>query len=175
MGMDRKIEKSGWTKHRRWIGIAVVALPSTNLWLLGKRQGRTPWRRPQAPIRQLQEAGVVVAVGGDNVQDPWFPAGDFDPVALLSFCLPACHLVPWQRQGLAPFTTAAARLLELEWDGVLRVGGPADLVVLGAPTWQELLARTPRRRVLRDGRWLPPPEAERPSPLLESLAGQASA
>ncbi len=152
-------------------GVAVVALPSTNLWLLGKRQGRTPWRRPQAPIRQLQEAGVVVAVGGDNVQDPWFPGGDFDPVALLSFCLPASHLVPWQRQGLGPFTTAAAQLLALEWDGVLREGGPADLVVLGASTWQELLARTPRRRVLRDGHWLPPPELERPSPLLDSLPG----
>lgn len=26
MGMDRKIEKAGWTKHKRWIGAAAVAL-----------------------------------------------------------------------------------------------------------------------------------------------------
>jgi cytosine deaminase len=109
---------------------------------------------------------VVVAVGGDNVQDPWFPGGDFDPLALLRFCLPASHLVPWRRQGLSPFTTAAARLLELGWDGVLRLGGPADLVVLGASCWQDVLAGNPRRRVLRAGRWLPPPAQEQPSELL---------
>ena len=146
--------------------VGVVALPSTNLWLLGKHQRRTPSLRPQAPIRQLQEAGVTVAVGADNVQDPWFPGGDFDPIALLRFSLAASHLMPWRRLGLSPFSTAAAQLLGLEWDGVLRKGAPADLVVLGATSWTELLARPPRRRVLRAGRWLDPPPCEDPSPPL---------
>jgi len=151
--------------------VGVVALPTTNLWLLDKHRRRTPSLRPQAPIRQLQEAGVTVAVGGDNVQDPWFPGGDFDPVELLRFCLAASHLMPWRRLGLSPFSTAAARLLGLDWDGVLRVGSPADLVVLGAASWGELLARPPRRRVLRAGRWLPPPACEQPSPLLAACHG----
>ncbi len=146
--------------------VGVVALPTTNLWLLGKHHSRTPSLRPQAPIRQLQEAGVTVAVGADNVQDPWFPGGDFDPIALLRFSLAASHLMPWRRLGLSPFCTAAAQLLGLEWDGVLREGGPADLVVLGAPSWAELLSRPPRRRVLRAGRWLDPPPCEEPSPSL---------
>jgi cytosine deaminase len=149
-------------------GVGVVALPATNLWLLGRRPGRTPWRRPQAPIRQLQEAGVTVAVGGDNVQDPWFPGGDFDPIALLRFCLPASHLAPWLRTGLAPFTSAAARLMGLAWDGVLRPGSPADMIVLEARNWPELLAGANRRRVLRSGSWLPeeapPPRFPFPSP-----------
>jgi cytosine deaminase len=149
--------------------VSVVALPLTNLWLLGRRRAATPCLRPQAPIRQLQEAGVTVAVGGDNVQDPWFPGGDHDPLELLRFSVVASHLLPWQRQGLAPFSTAAARLLGLPWDGVLRPGCPADLLVLGAGSWPELLARPPQRRVLRGGRWLPPPEAEAPSPLLLPL------
>lgn len=135
-------------------GIAVVALPSTNAWLLGRRAGRTPLLRPQAPIHELQQAGVAVAVGGDNVQDPWFPGGDFDPIELLRFSVVAAHLHPWRRLGLAPFTTGAARVLGLAWDGVLRRGGPADLVVLAASSWPELLARTPQRRVLRHGQWL---------------------
>jgi cytosine deaminase len=150
-------------------GVGVVALPTTNLWLLGKRPHRTPWRRPQAPIRQLQSAGVTVAIGGDNVRDPWFPGGDLDPFALLAFATVACHLAPWRRQGLAPLTSAAARLMGLDWDGTLRLGGPADLVVLAASSWPELLARPPRRRVLREGRWLPPPAAESASPLLADL------
>jgi cytosine deaminase len=150
-------------------GLGVVALPFTNQWLLGRRHGRTPVQRPQAPIRSLQRAGVTVAMGADNLQDPWFPGGDGDPIELLRFALPACHLVPIQRQGLAPFTTAASALLNLAWDGVLRVGGPADLVVLAASGWADLLARCPQRRVLRAGQWLEPPAAEQPSPLLAGL------
>ncbi|MFY8149752.1 MAG: amidohydrolase family protein [Prochlorococcaceae cyanobacterium] len=140
-------------------GLAVVALPFTNLWLQDRRPGCTPNRRPQAPVRQLQAAGVAVAIGGDNVQDPWFPGGNFDPIETLRFSVAASHQAPWQRQGLTPFTSEAARLLRLPWDGVLRPGAPADLVVLGAFGWSELLARCPERRVLRAGRWLPPLES----------------
>ncbi|MFN9644752.1 MAG: amidohydrolase family protein [Cyanobacteriota bacterium] len=154
-------------------GVGVVALPTTNLWLLDRDPERTPSRRPLAPIRPLQAAGVTVAVGGDNVQDPWFPGGDFDPVELIRLAAMGCQLLPWQRAGLAPLTTAPARLLHLAWDGVLRVGGPADLVVLGARSWPEALARTPQRRVLRSGVWLPPPLAEAPSPVLRQLGAAA--
>ncbi|WP_087067718.1 amidohydrolase family protein [Cyanobium sp. NIES-981] len=150
-------------------GIGVVALPLTNLWLLGRRPGRTPVLRVQAPIRTLQRAGVQVAIGADNVQDPWFPGSDFDPLELMRLGALTSHVVPTQRQGLAPFTTAASRLLRLDWDGVLRLGAPADLVVLAAPDWIGFMARSPRRRVLRGGRWLDPPPQEQPSPLLAEL------
>ncbi|MEB3276514.1 MAG: hypothetical protein VKM92_06060, partial [Cyanobacteriota bacterium] len=59
----------------------------------------------------------------------------------------------WQRQGLAPFTTAAARVMGLPWDGVLRPGCPADLVVLEARNWGDVLARPPQKRVMRQGAW----------------------
>jgi cytosine deaminase len=151
-------------------GMGVVALPTTNFWLLNRDPEHTPCRRPLAPIRQLQQAGVTVAIGGDNVQDAWFPGGDFDPVELIRQGTLCCQLLPWQRAGLAPFTTAPARLLRLQWDGVLRVGGPADLVVLGARTWTEVLARTPQRRVFRNGAWLPPPPSEALAPTLRGLS-----
>jgi cytosine deaminase len=150
-------------------GVAVVALPTTNLWLLGRRRGLSAALRPIAPLRLLQQEGVTCAIGGDNVQDPWYPAGDLDPIELLRLSLPALQLAPWQRQGLMPFSTAAARLMGLSWDGVLRPGAPADLVVLAASGWSELLARAPQRRVLRAGRWLEPPPHQRPDPRLASL------
>lgn len=150
--------------------VGVVALPTTNLWLLGKRAAQTPLLRIQAPWQQLQAAGVTVAIGGDNVQDPWYPGGAFDPIELLRLSVLLSHGQPWRRLGLAPFSSAAARLLGLAWDGVLRLGGPADLVVLGAGSWADLLAGAPQRRVLRGGRWLEPPAAEQPSPLLTGLA-----
>jgi cytosine deaminase len=121
--------------------------------------------RVQAPIRSLQRAGVPVAIGADNVQDPWFPGSDFDPLELMRLAALTSHVLPTQRQGLSPFTTTAARLLGLDWDGVLRLGSPADLVVTDAQDWIGFLARTPRRRVLRAGRWLEPSPREQPEPL----------
>ena len=134
--------------------ISVVALPLTNGWLLGNNSCSTPLKRPLAPIKQLQKAGVLLAVGGDNVQDPWFPTGNFDPLALMSTSLPLAQLVPWERLGLAPFTTAAARLMGLEWDGTLQVGGPAEFLLLEAASWAEALSTPPKRQVLINGSWL---------------------
>jgi cytosine deaminase len=149
--------------------VAVVVLPTTNLWMLGRRHGLTGPLRPIAPLKLLQQEGVCAAIGGDNVQDPWYPGGDFDPVELLRLSLPALQLPPWLRQGLMPFTTAASRLMGLSWDGVLRRGAPADLLLLGASSWSELLARPTQRRVLRAGRWLEPPHSQQPDPRLASL------
>jgi cytosine deaminase len=134
--------------------LQVVALPLTNAWLLERRSDRTPLQRPQAPIRQLQRSGVRVAVAGDNVADPWFPAGDFDPLSLMAAAIPLTQLLPWQRLGLAPFTTAAAGVLGLSWDGVLRRGAPADLVAVKGTSWSDVLRRSSSRRVLVQGQWL---------------------
>ena len=109
--------------------------------------------RPLAPVRQLQRAGVCVAIGGDNVADPWFPGGCFDPLALMAASLPLTQLAPWQRLGLAPFTTAAATLMDLEWDGLIAEEAPADLIVLEASGWHDALMRPPERRILISGRW----------------------
>jgi cytosine/creatinine deaminase len=149
--------------------VGVVALPTTNFWLLGRRGDQDLAQRPLAPVRQLQRAGVAVAVGGDNVQDPWDPGGDFDPLELLRLASRVAHCPPWQRQGLAPFTTVPARMLALDWDGILRRGAPADLLITSAGNWSELLARPPQRRVLRAGQWLPAAITEQPAPSLASL------
>ena len=139
--------------------LSVVALPTTNFWLLGRPQERQRGQRPLAPVRLLQQEGVAVAIGADNVQDPWYPGGDFDPLELLRLAFRACHTPPWQRQGLLPFSSIPSALMHLPWDGVLRVGGPADLLVTSAASWSDLLARSPQRRVLRQGQWLPAPES----------------
>ncbi len=137
-------------KHR----INVVALPFTNSWLLGRKYMQTPSKRPFAPISQLQKAGVLVAVGGDNVQDPWFPCGNFDPLALMGYSLPFAQLSPWHRLGLAPFTSAASALMQLDWDGTIQKESPADLVLLEAKNWVEALSTPPKRKVMIGGRWI---------------------
>ena len=134
--------------------LSVIALPLTNAWLLARAEDATPLQRPQAPIRQLQRSGVPVALAGDNVADPWFPGGDFDPLALLAAAMPLTQLLPWQRLGLAPFTTAPPTILQLEWDGVLRAGAPADLICMEGQGWSDLIRCPPQRQVLVNGHWV---------------------
>ena len=68
--------------------------------------------------------------------------------------MPLAQLAPWQRLGLSPFTTAAASIMDLEWDGAIREGSPASLVLLEAETWSEALSTPPNRKVMINGEWL---------------------
>ena len=133
--------------------VKVVALPLTNFWLLSRHYMATPVKRPLAPINQLQKAGVTVGIGGDNVQDPWNPIGDFDPLSLIAASIPMAQVAPWQREGLATFTTGAARIMDLEWDGSFQVGSPADFILLDADSWTSALSMSPDRKVMINGAW----------------------
>ena len=134
--------------------VHVVALPLTNSWLLGRYPHKTLLKRPLAPIYQLQRAGITVSVGGDNVQDAWYPSGNFDPLALMAFAMPFAHLAPWERLGLTPFTTAPANMMGLEWDGIIELGSPADFILLNVTSWIEALSSPPSRDIIINGQWL---------------------
>jgi len=134
--------------------VNVVALPLTNSWLLGRKDRSTLIKRPLAPIFELQKAGVVVAVGGDNVNDSWFPLSSFDPINLMAFSMSIAHLSPWDRLGLSPFSTSAAHLLGLDWKGNLEIGSPADWVLLDSNSWVEALSSKPKKRVVVKGNFL---------------------
>jgi len=132
----------------------VVALPLTNSWLLGRKDRSTLSKRPLAPIFQLQKAGVVVSVGGDNVNDAWFPLSNFDPINLMAFSMPIAHLSPWDRLGLSPFILSATHTLSLKWDGIFQKGSPADFILLDSNSWVEALSDRPKRRVVVNGEFL---------------------
>ena len=134
--------------------VSVIALPLTNAWLLGRHTRRTPVVRPLAPIKQLQQAGISVAVGGDNVQDPWFPLGNLDPISLISSSMPITQLAPWERLGLSAYTTSAAVIMGLEWDGSLKRDAPADFIVIEAKNWSEAISATLGRQKIVNGNWL---------------------
>ena len=112
--------------------VNVIALPITNAWLLGRKQGQTSIQRPIAPIIELQNAGVNVAIGGDNVKDRWYPSGNFDQLSLMSSSISMAHVVPWKRLGLCTYTTAPSKVMGLKWDGSIEVGSSADFVELEA-------------------------------------------
>jgi len=154
MGLLKEKAISHLAKKMAKYKLKVVALPLTNSWLLGRKDRSTLIKRPLAPIFQLQKAGVVVSVGGDNVNDAWFPLSNFDPINLMAFSMPIAHLSPWDRLGLSPFTSSAAQVLNLQWDGLFQKGSPADFILLDSNSWVKALSDRPKRRVVVNGEFL---------------------
>ena len=131
--------------------IKVIALPLTNFWLLNRSNKTTSLKRPVAPIKQLQKSQVDVSIGSDNVQDPWYPFGNFDPFYMLSCSIPMLQLNPWERMTLSSIFLAPSRLLNLKWDGLIKKGCPADFVILDAQRWADVFSSTLKRKVFIKG------------------------
>ncbi|MGY2046586.1 cytosine deaminase [Methylobacterium sp. JK268] len=144
-------------------GIRVVTLPTVNLYLQDRHRGRTPrWRGP-APVQELLAAGVTVAVAGDNCRDGFHAYGDHDVLDTWRQAVRILHLDhPF---GAAPALVGPvpAGMMGVPEAGRIRVGGPADLILLAARRLDEVVARPQADRiVLRRGRRLPatPPPYE---------------
>ena len=131
--------------------IKVVALPLTNFWLLNHKNKITSLKRPVAPIKELQKSLVDVSIGSDNVQDPWYPFGNFDPFYMMSCTMPMLQLNPWERMTLSSIFLAPSRLLNLKWDGLIKNGCPADFVILDAQRWADVFSSNLKRKVFIKG------------------------
>jgi len=130
-------------------GIGVVTLPQTNLFLQGRGQGSAAPRGMTA-VRRLMDAGVTVAAGGDNLQDPFNLMGRADPLETASLLVVAGHLLP--PEAFAAVTSVSRRLMGLPAVAV-EVGSPADFLAIRAATVRQAMAgASPERVVLRAGR-----------------------
>jgi cytosine deaminase len=117
-------------------GVALVVLPQTNLGLQGRGLAtRVP--RALAPIGLLEEAGVLVAAGGDNWRDPFNPVGRIDPMETASLLVSAGHLTAARAYEMV--STAARALLGLP-PAALRTGEIADLLAIRASDLPEAVA-----------------------------------
>ncbi len=119
-------------------GVAVCALPTTNLYLQGRRAG-TPDRRGITRLRELRAAGVPVLAGSDNVADAFCPMGQHDPRAALHLAALAAHLDPPMGQWLTAITTDAAEAMGLA-DGFIEHCPTDELRLCAAPSTADLVA-----------------------------------
>jgi cytosine deaminase len=119
-------------------GIAVAALPATNLYLQGRRDG-TPDRRGITRLRELAARGVDIVVGTDNVRDAFCPIGRHDPLHSLGLAILAGHLDPPFGRHLPTITSTARRAMGL---APLTVDGASvgDLLVCPVPSLSGLVA-----------------------------------
>jgi cytosine deaminase len=129
--------------------IAIVALPQTNLFLQG-REHATATPRGLTAIRELREAGVLVAAGADNVQDPFNLVGRSDPLETAALLVMAGHVPPDDAYEMVSNDVRRAMgMAEVRF----RAGDPADLLAIRAPSVRGAIADAPHdRRVYRAGR-----------------------
>lgn len=112
-------------------GVAVTALPSTDLYLNGRdQQFRAP--RGIAPVHLLAERGITTSIATNNVLNPFTPYGDCSLMRMANLYANALQIGPEGFAGcLDRITTDAARLMRLPDYGVAP-GAAADLVVFDA-------------------------------------------
>ena len=115
-------------------GVAVTILPSTDLFLMGRpHEHSVP--RGVVGAGPLLAAGVNCSISTNNVLNPFTPYGDANLLRMANLYANVCHVArPPELAGCLDMVTGrAARLLRATDYGV-RVGAPADLVLLDAPT-----------------------------------------
>lgn len=129
-------------------GIAVFPLPQTNLFLQG-RDHPTATPRGLTAVAALQDNGVLVAAGADNVQDPFNLIGRSDPLETAALMVMAGHQLPDTAYAMVSNNVRRAiGLPEIR----IQPGDPADLVAIDAPSVRGAIADAPMsRRVFRRG------------------------
>ena len=134
-------------------GIHLVALPSTNLYLQGA-WGSTPIERGITRLIEADALGVSISLATDNVADSFFPYGSYDLLDTFGLGVQVAHLSPADA-WLPSISSRPAAAMGLPWDGKIRLGCPADVLLLAARNRFELLSPAGRaRRVVRGGIFL---------------------
>ncbi|MEY3806931.1 MAG: putative cytosine deaminase [Actinomycetota bacterium] len=129
--------------------ISVTVLPQTNLFLQS-RDNSTHKARAIAPVDILRQAGVLVAAGADNVQDPFNPVGRIDPLETASLLVMAAHQTTAHAFDMV---THNASTVVHGTQNHLEVGHRADLVAVRAANIREAIAMGPADRiVIKNGR-----------------------
>jgi cytosine deaminase len=122
-------------------GISVIALPHTNLFLQG-RDCPVAMPRGVTAVRALRAAGVNVAAGADNLQDPFNPVGRGDPLETAALMVMTAHVLP--ADALHMISGAARQAMGLP--------PTCDQVAVGAATVREAIAfGPPDRAIVRNG------------------------
>jgi cytosine/creatinine deaminase len=130
-------------------GVSVVSCPGTNLHLQA-RDIRTATPRGITALGALLGAGVLVAGGGDNIQDFFHPLGCGDPLQTASLLVLGGHLdIPTAYRLVSE---NAREVMGLPSNAVVP-GGHADLLAVRGGSLQEVISTaTEDRLVIRAGR-----------------------
>ncbi|MFR1907343.1 MAG: cytosine deaminase [Clostridium neonatale] len=135
-------------------GINFVSNPLVNTHLQG-RFDTYPKRRGVTRVKELNEAGINVCFGHDDIFDPWYPMGTGNMLEVVNFGLHVCQMMGYDdiNESLKFISTNSAKTLNLEDLYGIEVGKPGNLILLNAESGYDAVRR--RAEVLysiRNGR-----------------------
>lgn len=125
-------------------GITVTALPQTNLFLQERGVSTKP-ARAITPIHRLHRAGVCVAGGADNLQDPFNLIGRADPLEIASLLMISAHVTA--DIAMQMISTDAHQAVHASRRD-LTAGQSANFVALPATNLRESIAMGPPDRIV---------------------------
>jgi len=143
-------------------GLTVVENPHVSLFMYG-RSDPHPVRRGVTRVKEFLREGVNVAIGQDDIDDPYYPFGRGDMLELAWLMCHAAHLGSPAEMGSSfdMVTYNPARGMRLPRYGI-RVGDYADLVLLDAENLHDTLRLQPDRlAVLKRGKLVAETKARR--------------
>lgn len=135
-------------------GINFVSNPLVNTHLQG-RFDTYPKRRGITRVKELNEAGINVSFGHDDIFDPWYPMGTGNMIEVVHFGLHVCQMMGYDdiNESLKFISTNSARTLNIEDKYGIEIGKPGNLILLNAESGYDAVRR--RAEVLysiREGR-----------------------
>ncbi len=115
-------------------GVALTVLPSTDLFLMHRKDGPAV-RRGVTAAHRLLKHGVNCSLSTNNVLNPFTPFGDCSLIRMANLYANICQLGAQSdmRECFEMITRRSSRILRMERHEVA-LGAPADLVVLDTET-----------------------------------------
>lgn len=136
-------------------GMNMITNPFANSCLQNRTDGY-PRRRGHTRVDELLAAGVNVAIGSDDIMDPWYPMGKGSPLSGAQLLMNYAQLSGYSQipQLFDMITCNAAKLMMLDGYGI-REGNHANLVILDAQSEFDAIRLTSEALyVIRNGRVL---------------------
>jgi cytosine deaminase len=130
--------------------IAIVTLPTVNMYLQDRNSGRTPRWRGVTVVHEILRRGIRVAAAGDNCRDSFYAYGDHDVVDTFSQAVRILHIDHPLSSAPALVSAVPASIGKFSDHGRLAIGAPARLIVFNARTINEIISRPQSDRVVID-------------------------
>jgi cytosine deaminase len=130
--------------------IAIVSLPTVNMYLQDRQAGRTPRWRGVTVVHEMIKRGIRVAAAGDNCRDSFYAYGDHDVVDTFRQAVRILHYDHSSTDAPALVGATPSFIGKFDGHGRIKAGAPARLIVFNAFTVNQIVSRPQSDRIVID-------------------------
>ncbi|MBT2756529.1 cytosine deaminase [Mesobacillus foraminis] len=122
--------------------INFVSNPLVNIHLQG-RFDTYPKRRGLTRVKELQEAGMNICFGHDDIFDPWYPLGTGNMLQVLHMGIHVSQLLGYDQivNSVDLITSNSAKTLNIQDHYGIEEGKPANMIILSAKNEYEAIRK----------------------------------